>query len=64
MRQIDVAIALGTTQSVILLIWRCYRETESTRERYLGRPRVTTPPMNRYVQLECHNLEGQLCRVI
>lgn len=51
MRQVDVAAALRTTQSVISRLASRYRETGSVRERHDGRPRATTPRMDRFIQL-------------
>lgn len=43
MLQIDVTTVISTTQSVIWRLWSCNLETGRSRERHLGRLKVTTP---------------------
>lgn len=42
MRQIDMVNAMGPTRGGISRLWSCYRETESIREKPLGRQTVET----------------------
>lgn len=51
MRQIDVARALNTTQSVISRLSARYRESGDVAERHTGRHRITTPQQDHFLQL-------------
>lgn len=57
-RQIDVAEAFGTTQSVISRLLTRYRATDDVREHHSGRQRITTPQQDRYVQMSARRNPG------
>lgn len=52
MCHIDVMNAIGTSLVVISRLCGRYREIGSTREKHLYRSRVTTPHIDRYIQME------------
>lgn len=51
MTQTQVAVEMGTTQSVISRLYARYREEGDVRERHRGRDRITTPVQDRFLQL-------------
>lgn len=51
-RQVDVAAALNTSQSVISRLWRRYRTSGDPSEQHPGRGRITTAVQDRYLTLE------------
>ena len=51
-RQADVAHALNVSQSTISRLWNRFRQSGSTADApRSGRPRVTTPPQDRFIRL-------------
>ncbi|KAL1493686.1 hypothetical protein ABEB36_009381 [Hypothenemus hampei] len=56
MRQIDVANAIGTSQSVISRLFARYRETGAISERHPGRHRITTRNQDRFLQMTARRI--------
>ena len=63
--QQDVADRLNVTQSGVSKVWRTYRETGNVNDRpHSGRPRMTTPMQDRYLQLSARRRPRSTARHI